>query len=301
MSLRDRELVLSRGIVTTFWFFFGIACAVALTPSVFELSIRLGFDFDFLRVFRRLLLLAAVLVIAFRLKPWRDGNFSSYGLQISRDHASLLVMPYLITIAAISFLLTVEMSAGWLSWNLRDDFASRAARYFLSGFVVAFLEEVFFRGWMTRRIESSKGIVAAVFWTNLVYAAAHAFNPRHVPMDVPLTWEGALTALALWLRHMVSPTAFGPSVFGLFLFGLLLSILSRRTGSLWPAIGVHAAAVFMLHGLVSSLTGMSRPGWAGTKAMYDGPPGWLLLIVSIGLLLRLRGGVTAKDRAPLPG
>lgn len=291
---------MNRGFVTALWFVFAIACAIAVTPPVFNLSITLGFDFDFLRVFRRMLLLGAVLVLAFRLRPWRDGTLRSYGLQLTSEHGSLLVMPYLVTIAAVSFLLTMELSAGWLGWNPRDDFGPRAARYFLSGFIVAFLEELFFRGWMTRRIEGAKGTVAALFWVNLIYAAAHAFNPRHVRIDVPDTWQGALTALGLWFRHMVSP-AFGPAVFGLFLFGLLLSILVRRTGSLWPAIGVHAAAVFMLHGIVSSLSKQSMPSWAGTKLLYDGPPGWALFLVAIVLILRMRTASAQERGAAIPG
>lgn len=291
----------SRGIITTFWFVFAIACAIALTPPVFELSIVLGFEFDFLRVFRRLLLLGAVLVLAFRLKPWKDGNLRSYGLEFNRENAGLLVTPYLVTIAAVSLLLTLELSAGWLGVNLRDDFASRAARYLVSGFIVAFLEELFFRGWMTRRIQSTKGTIAALFWVNLIYAASHAFNPRHVRVDVPDTWQGALTALGLWFRHMVSP-AFGPAVFGLFLFGLLLSILVIRTRSLWPAIAVHAAAVFILHGVVSSLTRQAMPAWAGTKLMYDGLAGWALLLVALILVYRIRTpAAERRGSAALPG
>ncbi len=276
-----------RGLVTAFWFAVGIGCAVALTPAIFDLSILLGFEFDFLRTFRRILLLAAVIVLAFRLRPWRDGNLESYGLTFSKQNAGATVGAYVMTVAVIAALIQIELSAGWMKWQLRPDYISRAARYALSGFVIAFLEELFFRGWMLRRMTRSKGVLVALVWTNFIYALVHGFKPRHVTVDVADTWQGALMALSIWARHMFSP-AFWPSILGLFLFGLLLSALFLRSSSLWPSVGVHAASVLMLHGVVSSLSGTSPPDWAGTKMMYDGLPGWLLLSTVTLLIWRIQ-------------
>lgn len=286
------------GLVTAVWFAIGIGCAVAVTPPVFDLSIVLGFELDYLRTFRRMLLLGAVLVVAFRLLPWRDGNLHSYGLSFSRESVSRMVPAYLIAAVVIAALIEIYMSAGWVRWNLRPDYISRAVRYGLTGFVVAFLEELFFRGWMLRRIKRSKGLLVALIWTNLAYGMAHAFRPRHVTVNVDDTWQGALIALGLWLRHLFSPT-FAPSIAGLFLFGLVLSALYLRSGSLWPAVGVHAAAVLMLHGVVPSIVGASPPRWAGTKLMYDGLPGWLLMGTAALVIWRMHAGTIETERTQI--
>lgn len=288
------------GLVTAVWFAIGIGCAVALTPPVFDLSILLGFELDYLRTFRRMLLLAAVIVLAFRLRPWRDGNLESYGLTFSKENTGATLGAYVMTVAVIAALIQVGLSAGWVKWQLRPDYITRAVRYALSGFVIAFLEELFFRGWMLRRMKRAKGLLVALVSTNFIYALVHGFKPRHVTVDVADTWQGALMALGIWARHLFSP-AFWPSIVGLFLFGLLLSALFLRSSSLWPSVGVHAASVLMLHGVVPSLRGTSPPDWAGTKMMYDGLPGWLLMGTAALLIWRMRAGAIETDQTQISG
>lgn len=285
--------------MTAFWFAVGIGCAVALTPPIFDLTILLGFELDFLRTFRRILLLAAVMVLAFRLLPWKDGNLQSYGLGFSRENVSPTMGAYVITVALVATLIQIELAAGWVKWQLRPDYILRAVRYGLTGLLIAYIEELFFRGWMLRRIGKAKGFFVALVFTNLVYALAHGFKPRHVTVDVADTWQGALMALGLWTRHLLSPT-FWPSIVGLFLFGLLLSALYLRTGSLWSSVGVHAAAVLMLHGVVPSLRGTSPPEWAGTKVMYDGVPGWILLGTATLLIWGLQKQQREESGSAIP-
>jgi membrane protease YdiL (CAAX protease family) len=94
---------------------------------------------------------------------------------------------------------------------------------YLIGALLAFLtvgvyEELMFRGYVLQRLNDRTGKIAAVLVSSIIFALLHGFNP-------------------------------GADVFGIINtigIGVILCVLYFRTGSLWMAIGFHAAWNFAL-------------------------------------------------------
>ncbi len=106
----------------------------------------------------------------------------------------------------------------------------------LLALVVGFAEEVLFRGIILRAL-ASKGTVAAVVASSLLFAALHLLN-------------GAGGADVAYVVLQVA-TAFA--------IGVAFAALRIRAGTLWPLIGVHAALDYVSYA--------ASAGHAGTVAM----------------------------------
>ena len=66
--------------------------------------------------------------------------------------------------------------------------------------------------------------------------------------------------------------------FGLCLLGMVLGALTLRTGSLWPAIGLHGGLVFgiLTYNNLAHSVGPSQGFWGGTS-LVDGWPASIAL------------------------
>ena len=97
---------------------------------------------------------------------------------------------------------------------------------------------------------------------------------------------GAFDAVQMWVATMADPAEFGPAWIGLVLFGALLTVAYRRSRTLWLPIGIHAAGIWVLQSYGAFSTRLGTPGWAGTKLLYDGVPGWIVLLLATLWLAR---------------
>jgi membrane protease YdiL (CAAX protease family) len=125
--------------------------------------------------------------------------------------------------------------------------------------LLAFAEEVLFRGYLFGVLREELGRPRAYLLGNALFALVHLLRP------------GAL----------VFKLAYG---LGLFLVGAVLCQLAEARGTLWPGIGLHAGWIVMV---VLDPPGRVAPGWL---AGLGGDPaagflGWLLLLV-LGVLVR---------------
>ncbi len=240
----------------------------------------------FLKVFRRFLLLLVVPLFLW-LRPWRDGGPASYGLTARRLRDGVPAVAFFVTFLTACAGVAVLLTSGWLQFEAEIKPGSAAWRFgrsLLAGLAVGIFEEWFFRGWMWRRFAGKNGVsprraLAAAAGTAVIFGAVHAFQPGNLDADVGMDAAGAFTALGGWLSHLADPVAFGPAMIGLSLFSLLLSGVYLRTGSLWPAIAVHAAAVTVINGHGGLTQRVNPETWIETKHLYDGLIGWVLLAV----------------------
>jgi len=147
----------------------------------------------------------------------------------------------------------------------------------LAGLILGFLEETIFRG-----------LILRIFYTAtrrpwLALAAMSAFfayTHFKVPASVWLHVAPGVRAdtgffVAFWTTFGISENFDLAQFTALWLLGLLLGALTLRTGSLWPAIGLHAGlvtAMFFYRG--SGLT----DGWAAAGVLLA----LLILIISVG-------------------
>ena len=110
----------------------------------------------------------------------------------------------------------IFVSHGYSFGTLANGVWSTAASgllWALVNIVVALYEESLFRGYIQSTLSGSIGFWPAAVFSSLLFGGAHLENFGE-------TWVGGLAA---------------------FVFGMFLCLTLRRTGSLWFAVGTHAA------------------------------------------------------------
>ena len=284
-----------------------VGAAALLCGPVHALLVAPGWladtDRDFLRVFRRLLVIPLVLVFLWRVRPWRGAAAADFGLRPSPARLRGALLGFGLTLLALLLILAWQLWMGWLTFEdpLRwGELARRAGLYLVGGLLVGLFEEWFFRGWLVARGTRDVGPRFGVLVSAVVFALLHAFRPSKLEVAVSHDAAGALAALRDWLEHMVDPVAFGPAALGLFCFALLLSAAYRRASSLWTPIGIHAAAVLVLFSYGALTDRAPERTWAGSRLLYDGPVAWLLCL-GAAAWLRRGGRDSAASRASGPG
>lgn len=127
--------------------------------------------------------------------------------------------------------------------------------------LLAFAEEVLFRGYLFQVLREDLGRARAYLLANAFFAAVHLFRPGGAEFKL----------------------AYG---FGLFLAGVVLCRVVEVTRSLWPAIGLHVGWILFM---VGDPPGRVTPGLV---AGLEGDPaagllGWVLLLGLLPWISRL--------------
>jgi membrane protease YdiL (CAAX protease family) len=160
--------------------------------------------------------IAAALVMS-RLEQRRFGH---YGMPLLQALQKNFWVGALWGIAAITALMLVIRTLGGYSFGAVDLSSADVARYGLEWaaafFLVGIYEEFFFRGYLQFTLSSGMGFWPAALLLSLGFGAVHLRNPG----------EGPVGALSV------------------FLTGMFLCFTLRRTGTLWFAVGFHAAYDF---------------------------------------------------------
>jgi uncharacterized protein len=147
----------------------------------------------------------------------------------------------------------------------------------LSGLVVAFIEETFFRGVLFTAVARASGPGAAIVAPSILYAALHFLGGRlRVPPE-EVSWEHGFHVLGRLFERYAQPLAFVDSFLALVTLGILLAFVRLRTGAIAACIGLHAAgvcAIFILRDTTVVNSGAKLAGIVGT---YDGVIGWAAL------------------------
>ena len=154
-------------------------------------------------------------------------------------------------------------------WALRGAaIAGYALFWAFLDFIVAFVEETLFRGYLQYTLARGVGFWPAAAICSVAFGLAHAPNPGEDPIGIV----------------------------AIILAGLFLSACVRLTGSLWWGIGFHAALAWSedyVYGVTNSGNAMatghlfaSHPvGPSSLSGGADGPEGSLIAVALILLLL----------------
>ena len=214
----------------------GLAPSGAITPSVLATQEALA----------ALSAIAAALVLA-RLERRR---FGEYGMPLSQALRKNFWVGALWGIAAISALMLVIRMLGGYSLGAVDLSRGDVARYALEWgavfILVGIYEEFFFRGYLQFTLTSGMSFWPAALLLSAAFGAVHARNPG----------ESAVGVLSV------------------FVTGMFLCLTLRRTGTLWFAIGFHAAYDFgetYLYSVPDS--GIVMPGHLLASSFHG--PAWL--------------------------
>ena len=190
--------------------------------------------------------IAAALIMA-RLERRRFGD---YGMPLRQAFGKNLWLGAVWGIAAITALMLVIRAFGGYSFGMVDLSPSAVVSYALEWAVVFFLvgiyEEFFFRGYVQSTLSSGMGFWPAALLLSVAFGAVHIRNPGEGPVGV----------------------------LSVFVIGMFLCFTLRRTGTLWFAIGFHAAYDYgesYLYSVPDS--GIVMPGHLLASSFHG--PAWL--------------------------
>jgi len=117
----------------------------------------------------------------------------------------------------------------------------------ITGLIIGFIEETFFRGGLFAGIRKSHGFWTTAILSSVFYAWMHFINPPGLPAG-----ESASFANSFWiLSHTFDDYAKGgiwDGFIALFLLGMYLALIRERTGNIAYVIGVHAGMVAVIKG-----------------------------------------------------
>jgi len=177
-------------------------------------------------------------------------SFEAYGMPLTQSFGRNFWLGIMWGIATISALMLVIRMLGGYSLGTLDLPPTDVARYALEWlgafFLVGVYEEFFFRGYLQFTLTSGIGFWPSAVLLSLAFGAVHLRNPG----------EGPVGALSV------------------FVTGMFLCFTLRRTGTLWFAIGFHAAYDFgetYLYSVPNS--GIVMPGHLLASSFHG--PAWL--------------------------
>ena len=258
--------------------------------------------FKFNRILRRLIMIGTLALVFWFLRVRRT-SLGRLGLGWSKESLQLLGVGFPSGIFLAGTITLVQWSLGARFWYVHETDLVHWIGFFFkglgAGFLIGALEEFFFRGFLFLTLAELWNKKVSLIVTNLIYALVHFF-PKGIPLlgsepTVSDSFRILGSIIFAWFRPEILP-----ALAGLFLFGLLLSFVFLRTGSLLPAIGVHAGAVFALKLNRRFLPEISeRMGiFSGSKNLYDGVAGLLTLMLAAFWLGR---GVERRPTTPFRG
>lgn len=229
--------------IARFLFIFAIIVVLTavLAPVVFAVT-----HMKFERIILRLVMIFTFLAVIFLGKVKFD--FKNYGLEWKKNSLRLFLSGFLVTFLCLILFAIAEVLLGAQKWSLSLS-PQRLAVKFLSalctGFVVGFVEELFFRGYIFEKISVRLKVLTGLVMTNIFYSAVHFLRAKTVIAgEHPDVWM-SFKVMADFLTPLIHFRGIYQPFIGLFIFGLLLSSLYLWSGrNLILPISVHAATVF---------------------------------------------------------
>jgi hypothetical protein len=154
----------------------------------------------------------------------------------------------------------------------------------LAAVLVAFLEEVLFRGALFGSMRKAWKFGTALVVSSLVYAMMH-FTQKATDPEL-VKWTSGLAMLPQMFAQVADVQVLVPKVFVLFVAGIVLALAYQRTGSLFFPIGLHAGWIFWLksYRFVSTPVAGQATWFWGTDELING---WFAFAVLIGVLVAM--------------
>lgn len=162
-----------------------------------------------------LLLALGLTAISITILALRAGSsFNAFGLQFDKFAAIDFIKGLLLVLAMNMIFILIGLLMGY-EYHLHDNFKTLDYNvflfYFYYIFLMAFLEEILFRGIIFQTIRERFGDIIAIVVLSIFFSLAHYFNPN------------------------ISTMGF----VNIIVAGILLSVLYITTESLWLPISVH--------------------------------------------------------------
>lgn len=156
----------------------------------------------------------------------------------------------------------------------------------LTGLIVAFIEETFFRGLMFRAVLRESGPAVAVWTTALLYSAIHFFARVKIA-HAELAWDSGIALLGSSLARFADPATIADAFITLAMVGLLLGLVRHWTGSIAAGIGLHMGWVCVIKATAKVTRHDAASPWSFLVSDFDGFTGWMVAAWSCAILLAL--------------
>ncbi len=156
----------------------------------------------------------------------------------------LLGVLSLLPVAAVLVVLDIRVPAPEsVQWEAQVlQVVGRAA---LGGLLVAFMEEMLFRGALYGAIARRHSPAQAIVLSSLLYAVLHFVKPLPVPPE-SVHWASGVVSLGQGLGQLAEPQRMVDSFLALFAAGVLLALVRWHTGHLAYCVGLHAGWVILI-------------------------------------------------------
>lgn len=226
-----------------------------------------------------------VVAVTYAFRRWVDRRgWDGIGLPSPRpQHLWQCGAGFTAGVLVIAALFAVQWAFGWVdvAGTELDDRNAAAVVWVLAGelafqLAVGFSEEVGFRGYVFQNLAGTLSVRKAIVATGVLFGAAHL--PAASSLGSGLTWAVALNTLM-----------------GATLISSLWVLTRLSTGTLWPAIGMHAAwnwAETSVFGLATTAEPGYGNAWLHLRQTgpdlvvgYDVPETGLLFTFAEALLL----------------
>ncbi len=230
------------------------------------------------RVMHRLAMLFAAIGLIYLTRRFvlADRAALGYGAARSRFFRQLAI-GWLLGVALMTPLTLMLLQTGVRDWKdalSGESVVTAALAGALSGFIIAFIEETFFRGVLFTALRRSTGIIAAVAAPSALYGALHFLGGKLRVAPENVSWEHGFIVLAKLFERYAEPLVLIDSFAALFCLGVLLALVRERTGSIAACIGLHAAGVAFIALLRKATSFDPTSPYADLVGAYDGVIGW---------------------------
>jgi CAAX amino terminal protease family. len=257
--------------------------------------------YDFGKVMRRILMLAALIVFLVFRKSLRFGTLISSAIKIRPGFFRQFLLGFLLA----GLPLLVYYGLGLLSgaWIIHIDFIVHGrvetdlvvetilniVKYGFIGCLIGFMEEIFFRGYLLQSLQENMSLLKAVCVCSLIYSILHFFK-ADVLVSTGFQPFVGFTTMAQFFKPMVFEFFKNlPAIIGLFLVGVVLSYAFIKTKSLYLSIGLHAGMVFMMKADALFLVRVrEKLDWLfGDSDLVTGALVWSLLIFILFVIKKI--------------
>ncbi len=213
--------------------------------------------YNFGKVMRRVLMVAALIVFLVYRKSLRFGTLISSGLTIRPGFFRQFLFGFSLAVLALLIYYGIGLLSGaWvihLDFIIYDKLDSDVLResivdifkYLLIGCLIGFMEEIFFRGFLLQSFMENMSTLTAVIVCSLIYSVLHFFRADVIVSTGFQPFVGFVTMAEFFKPLFFDFVKHLPAIIGLFLVGVVMSYALIRTKSLYLSIGLHSGMVFM--------------------------------------------------------
>ncbi len=174
----------------------------------------------------------------------------------------------------------------WLFSNL-----SFIAKALITGLLIAFIEELIFRGAFFSGLYNRAGALIAIIFTSFIYSAVHHVRYPDLPADTVIEWSTGITMMPDAFRRF-HEWAIADYFLTLFIFGVLLGLLRLKHRNIAACIGLHAGVVVLIKIADYFTNRSSESNFSYLVSPYNSTFGWIsflvILFFTIFYFLKLR-------------